>query len=269
MSSPLPDLLKKSRARLGISQLEISLRLGVSQRHVSFIESGRAQPSRTLLLAWMRELQADDSLRNAALLHAGFAPGDLAGGRRTSGESLPALRQILAAHHPNAGLIFDADWRIVELNGGARWLFGMLMPELWRDAPSDGQIDMIASLEHPAGLLASVRDPGRVSRALLAHLRAEQWARPGLSPRVDRLAAILGQRFDLPVHAMANGTPLPYLDVSFDTPLGVLSFLLVQTVFGLPHDVTVGSLRIELWYPLDSLTTNILSGAAAPRLPVR
>lgn len=70
----LPDTLQRARRARRVSQLELSLRLGVSQRHVSFVESGRARPSRDLLTRWLGELDAPLALRNAALLQAGFAP---------------------------------------------------------------------------------------------------------------------------------------------------------------------------------------------------
>ena len=73
-SPSLRDTLQTARKSKRISQLELALRMGVSQRHVSFVESGRAQPSRELLLAWLHELQAPLALRNVALQQAGFAP---------------------------------------------------------------------------------------------------------------------------------------------------------------------------------------------------
>ncbi len=266
MSSPLSQLLKQSRARLGISQMEMSLRLGVSQRHVSFIESARSQPSRALLLAWMRELRADDSLLNAALLHAGYARGgvDPDPGSPALAQAFAALRQMLAAHEPNAGLIFDADWNAVEINGSGRWLCSILMPELWECRP-DGPLDMIATIEHPGGLLSRAVDPASAGEALLSQLRAEQWARPALQPRVDQLAAALRRRY--PAHDVlsARRTLLPHLELEFDTSLGRLSFLLMQSVFGLAHDVTVGSLRTELWFPADASTAEVMRTRNYPR----
>lgn len=175
-ADPLARLLRWSRQRHGISQLEMSLRLGVSQRHVSFVESARAQPSRVLLVAWMREVRAEDSLRNAALLHAGYAT-HRAGAvpqRPAAGQTIEALRRVLVLHEPNPGLVFDADWIAVAMNDGAHRLCELLTP--------------------------------------------------------------------------ARGT---------------VSFLLVQTVFGLPQDVTVEALRAELWFPADEATTSLLRELAS------
>jgi transcriptional regulator with XRE-family HTH domain len=73
-TASLCHTLQSVRQSRRVSQLELSLRMGVSQRHVSFVESGRSRPSRELVLAWMRELDAPLAVRNAALLQAGFAP---------------------------------------------------------------------------------------------------------------------------------------------------------------------------------------------------
>ncbi len=269
MSNPnvLAQLLKQSRARHRISQLEISLRLGVSQRHVSFIESARALPGRALLVAWMNEVQAEDSLRNAALLQAGYALDGIEPDSASSQtrQAVAALRQVLALHEPNAGLVFDADWLIVDLNKGARALCRLLMPGLgWSRAPRAQGMDMIEALRDPRGLLSRARQPECAAAALLAQLRIEQWARPTLRERVDGLAGELERRFDLPKTPPPPRHPaLPYLELGFDSDRGPLSFALVQTVLGLPHDVTVGSLRTELWYPADESTAGVMRALAA------
>jgi transcriptional regulator with XRE-family HTH domain len=268
MSNPnvLAQLLKQSRARHRISQLEISLRLGVSQRHVSFIESARALPGRALLLAWMSEVQAEASLRNAALLQAGYALDGIEPDCASSQtrQAVAALRQVLALHEPNAGLVFDADWLIVELNRGARALCRLLMPGLgWSGGPDAHCMDMIEALRDPRGLLSRARQPECAAAALLAQLRIEQWARPTLRERVNGLADELERRFDLPETPSPRHPALPYLELAFDSDRGPLSFALVQTVLGLPHDVTVGSLRTELWYPADEPTAAVMRALAA------
>ncbi len=257
MSTPLAQLLRTHRNRLGLSQFEMSMRLGVSQRHLSFIESARAQPSRALLLAWLQELRADLSLRNAALLHAGFAPVINSSECRDESQRLAALRQILAAHDPNAALIFDADWMMVEFNDGARFLCGLLMSGFMRSLDKNASIDMLAAVAHPGGLFSQAIAPEQSAARLLAQLQAECWARPSLQPRVQELAENLKSRYQLPERA-TQSPALPYMELSFSTPLGKLSFLLAQTVMGLMHDVTVGTLRTELWFPADAATAEVM-----------
>ena len=130
----LPDslqtTLQTARKSKRLSQLELALRMGVSQRHVSFVESGRAQPSRELLLNWLHELQAPLALRNAALQQAGFAPvyrsGELADA--VLAPAREALGRLLQAHDPMPAMVMDAAWNVLQMNRGAQWLATTLMP---------------------------------------------------------------------------------------------------------------------------------------------
>ena len=129
MSAELGLLLRMSRAAHRISQLELSLRLGVSQRHVSFVELGRARPGRELVLVWMNETSASLSLCNAALLKAGYAP--LSQGAAYPSAAVAGCEvafQTIELHHPNPGIVFDADWYIVRMNAAARWLCSLSCP---------------------------------------------------------------------------------------------------------------------------------------------
>ncbi|QNK70343.1 helix-turn-helix domain-containing protein [Variovorax sp. PAMC26660] len=257
----LAQLLRHLRTDRKISQLELSLRLDVSQRHVSYIEAGRARPSRELLLAWLAELEVPTSVRNAALLHAGFAlPQEkMALDSPELAPALQALRRTLAAHDPNPALVFDADWRTVDQNRGATWLWSLVMPELAASAGCQVRgMDMITALGHPKGLLSRMHEPWTVGSALLAQLHTEASATPALQARIQRLSEALTQR-----HKPAEGSTsqpghaAPYLSFTFDTALGTLSYFYVQSVFALPQDVTLASLRMELWFPLDSHTAEV------------
>ncbi len=98
----LPTTLRQARKARRLSQLELSLRMGVSQRHVSFVESGRAKPSRALLMSWLQELDAPLVVRNAAMLQAGYAPAysaDPLGGPSLA-QANEALVRLLRAHDP-------------------------------------------------------------------------------------------------------------------------------------------------------------------------
>lgn len=263
----LHSLLRHARRSSKLSQLQLALRLDVSSRHVSFVESGRAKPSKTLLLAWLREVEAGASLRNAALLNAGYTTAlDPA---LTSSEAAQMARtclsKMLRAHNPCPALVFDADWIMLELNEGGQWLCSVVMPELWRTiSVKDCGMDMIRAVAHPHGLLSHVRNARAVGLALLQQLRVEQWARPTLKSRVDELTAALTVRFgDLRLdEARAPDTPELYLE--FQTEHGLMSFLALQSVFALPQDVTVSSLRTEMWFPADERTRNaVLAHAPA------
>lgn len=257
----LAHLLRHTRLDRQVSQLDLALRLSVSQRHVSYLETGRARPSRELLLAWMRELGAPASVRNAALLHAGFAllQDELKLDSVELAPALDSLHRTLQAHDPNPALVSDADWRTVDQNCGARWLWSIVMPGLPTSADGhDRGLDMIAAVGHPEGLLSRMRDPWMVGAALLAQLRTEGWARPSLRPRIDRLAQTLERRYRTTAIDSERSPNTPCLSLSFDTEFGLLSYFTVQSVFALPQDVTLASLRMELWFPADVATADVM-----------
>lgn len=256
------DILREMRTSRSFSQFELALRLGVSQRHVSFVESGRARPSRHLILSWARETGASVDERNAALLSAGFSPAivEFGTGEIHGSATFAALRDMLAAHDPYPGLVFDADWMIRAMNEGGQWLCTVGMPDFLAsmDGPP-GEMDMIAALIHPAGMLSTLRNAPEVGYALLNQLRAEQLIRPALRPRVDRYHASLEARFG-PCPAERRRAPgQPRLHIVADTVVGTLSFLLVQTVFGLPQNITQASPRTELWFPTDEFTRRLMA----------
>lgn len=261
MADHVGQLLKCLRERSGVSQLELALRLNVSQRHISFVEGGRARPSRNLIENWAQEINAPLSLRNAALHQAGFAPIQL--GRSVHdpqlATTLDALQRMLDMHEPFAGLAFDADWIAHLGNRASDWLIMQLLPEFVTECfdPAAG-FDMIAAVTHPGGLLSRLRDPWIGGGALLDQLRSEQWVRPSLAPRVDRLEASLLERFGpRPSHAGRQESE-PFLNLEFDTAQGLMRFFTIQSVFALPQDVTLASLRTELWFPADDVTRDIM-----------
>lgn len=243
------------RAALGISQLELALRLGMSQRHIGFVELGRARPSLSLILSWTRETGGTIDERNAALVSAGYSPAFLESAPADCRQSaeIQILREMLVAHEPYPGIIFDADWTVRAMSEGGRWLCSVGMPGLLeQDGVPSSEIDMITAVTHPAGLLSKVINAAETGRALLRQLRLEQLTRPSLKARVDRFEASLTERYGAGKCARAPGDT--HLKIMLDTEYGQMTFLLVQTVFGIPQNVTQKSLRSELWFPFDDAT---------------
>jgi transcriptional regulator with XRE-family HTH domain len=257
----LGRILRHARTERGFSQLELALRLNVSQRHVSFVESGRTGASRELIRNWMSEADAAAPLTNAALLAAGYAAHEL-----TAGSSVApwdktvraALDTMLLAHEPYPAIVFDADWNMRAFNRSGQWLCSVVMEEYWAAIGEDECCDMITCAADPRGLLGRMVDPHIAGAALLAQLRSECWTRPGLTPRVDHLEMSLIARFGPSAMRAERNPAEPYLKLSFETALGRLSFVTIQSVFGLPHNVTSASPRMELWFPIDDKTRAVM-----------
>ena len=261
MTDPLLGTLRQARAAARLSQLALSLRLGVSQRHVSFVESGRAKPSRELLINWLQELSAPLVLRNAAMLQAGYAPayGAAQLGDPELAQASAAMRALLQSHDPMPAFVVDAEWNVRDANRGAQWLMTTLAPGLSATAAGGGGFNMLDALSHPQGLAERIVNLRDVGPAMLAHLREEAALLPALAPRVDAFAAALQAR--LGAHATPRSTmrPLPpLLTTRFATPLGELAFFSMLTTFGTPQDITLASLRIEHLFAADEATRAVI-----------
>jgi len=261
-AASLTGTLQQARKAQRLSQLELSMRVGVSQRHLSFVESGRARPSRELLLAWLDALDLPLAARNAAMLQAGYAPVF----RSTPlhdpalGQASEALSRLLDAHDPMPAMVMDAQWNILRLNRGGRWLAATLMP--WAAGlPPDQVPNMIDLLAHPEGFTRHMLNLPEVGPALLAHMREDARAQPAITPRIDAFATLLRERIgSVTEHGHASQFPVaaPVLTTRFGTNHGELAFFSMFTTFGKPQDITLASLRVEHMFAADTNTADIL-----------
>jgi transcriptional regulator with XRE-family HTH domain len=262
LQSTLRDTLQQARKAKRLSQLELSMRIGVSQRHLSFIESGRARPSRSLLLSWMQELGASLTVRNRAMLQAGFAPvyadSPLDSNADTLAPAQSALKQLLNAHDPMPAYVIDAHWNLVYFNRGGRWLATALMP--WTaELPDDSPINLLDLLAAPEGMTKNLINLCEVGPALLAHVRDDADALPELGPKVEAFAALLQSR--LGEKSKLENWPQrvpPVLTSRFKTNWGELSFFSMFTTFGTLQDISLESLRVEHMFPANQRTREIL-----------
>lgn len=251
----LPGLLREARRRRRISQWDLSLELGVSQRHVSFVELGRARPSRDLLLRWMTALEAPLAVRNEALLAAGHAPAyddsPLTSDHLEQVRS--AVRDLLVAHDPAPALLLDRGWHVLAANAGAAWLMDAVgvSTELPGPDPVEPGAGSVNLLDLALGELgAAVVNLAEVAGSLLEQLRDEALTEPSLRERVEQVAVVA-----------AGGAPAtsgprypPALVTRYSSRHGELAFLGMFTTFGTPHSVTLASLRVELLLPADDAT---------------
>jgi transcriptional regulator with XRE-family HTH domain len=252
MSSPVGTLLTHWRHERRMSQLGLSHEAGVTQRHVSFIESGRANPSREMVLSLARALDVPLRERNQMLLAAGFAPQYRETGLDDAAmaEVRAALDLVLGHHEPHPAVVMNRHWEIQQANDAAQAMFAFLL--------SDGEAD----------------EPANVVRLMFTALRPHvaNWEQTGeaLVQRVHREAvggvpdpqttALLDEVLSLPGIPDSwrrpdfVSTPLPMVPVQFAKDGVQVSYFSMVTTVGTPHDVTLQELRIESFFPADAAT---------------
>jgi transcriptional regulator with XRE-family HTH domain len=245
MERSFGDVLRDWRQARRMSQLDLALAADVSARHVSFLESGRAEPSRAMTLRLAAALDMPKAAANEALRAAGFAavypvlsPGaaDLAPVRR-------AISMTLKAHNPFPGIAINRGWDIIEANDCARELFAALGagPNMIEFLIFLGGLDIVENWEETA-YLALLR-----LRSEITHL--------GGDPRLEDFAARLA------AHPRLKGADLSTIDLDQaviptvfrlgDTRLSVFSTI---AAFGSVQEVAASEIRIELMYPADEAT---------------
>lgn len=259
----LARLLREIRRERGLSQIDLAAQLGVSQRHVSYVERGLSRPGRQLLQAWLDEVRASDALRNAALLHGGFSSlGDHVQGA-TATEAPASALALLAAHEPCPAICVDADWMLLASNRARRRLQRVVMPQLpaaLHEASSG--VDMIDLFARPGGMLDSLRNAAQIGWSVLRQLEAEAWVNHALKPRAKLLEQRLRLRHAEPAPGVLRSSGTTQVDLVFDTAVGRLSFLSTQLLVGLPQNITAAAPRVTLWHPADSFTRAFLLSPA-------
>ncbi|MEO7152779.1 MAG: helix-turn-helix transcriptional regulator [Burkholderiaceae bacterium] len=256
-------LLREWRTRRGRSQLDLALDVGVSQRHLSFIETGRSRPSPAMLTAIAQTLEVPLREHNRMLLAAGYAPRYAE--RALSASAMDgvrsALQRLLDAHQPYPGFVLDRAWNVVHANAAAQALAGLLPAALTTPA-----INVFRASLHPQGLAAHTANFDEWGRHLVAQLR-RLVAGSGGDPALAALEAeVLAYPGVAALAAPAHAEPAaPTLLVPFvlDLPSGRISMFSTLTTFGSPRDVTLDELCVELFYPLDAESEQHLRQAGA------
>lgn len=261
----LPDraaaggMLRDMRRGRRLSQLELSLRVGVSQRHLSFIETGRSAPSRPMLLSLLDALDVPLPQRNDALLAAGYAPAFVQHAIDAP-EMAPvrdAMNRLLAAHEPAPAMVLDATWNLVSANRGAVTLLGWLGTEPAALAGPDGRINMLRATLAPGRLRSAMLDEAAVCAEVWHRARREASHHAPLAALLDELAP----HAPPPEATDKLHTPLPILTTRLRTTQGVLTFFSAFTTFGAPLEITTASLRIEHFFPADEATRGVFERA--------
>jgi transcriptional regulator with XRE-family HTH domain len=258
--------LRYWRAKRGWSQLRLSTESGISQRHLSFLENGRAQPGRDLILKLGLVLDIPLRQRNAMLLAAGFAPAYRE--RALLDPELDAVKQaldfMLAQAAPYPALVVDRLWNLQMHNEPAARMmrFFLGMPA---DAPipGDGAVNVLKLTLDPDGLRRWIVNWKDVCTDLLHWAQREAMNDgPG-----SEAAALLDELTALPGIAAAARKPnldrraLPFLPVILHKDGIELNLFTTITTLGTPHDVTVHELRLESFFPADEASKQWFNAA--------
>ena len=252
--SDFPGTLRTWRKARRLSQLDLAGEADVSARHISFLESGRSQPSREMIARLSDALTLPLDARNQMLTHAGFAArypsrawddADMAPIRA-------AVRHTLHAHAPYPALAVDRLWTVIDLNAPATQLFGALGL-----AAGGSLLDLMMSDDAPT-LIENWPD---VAHHACQRLRTESAAQGGV-PALDRVADHLG--------LVAGRTQVPtgpVIPTIINTGGLRLSIFATIAQFGTPEDVALDDLKVELYFPADAETDALLHGMAQNGTP--
>ena len=238
----------------------MSARAAISTRHLSFLETGRARPSREMVIHLAEELDVPLRERNALLVAAGYAPvyqetplegDDMATVRET-------LRQLLTSHEPNPALVVDRHWNLVLANRAIGLMMTGVSPALLTPPVNAMRVAL-----HPDGMAPGIGNFEEWSGHLLSRLAREVTATgdPGLAALYDELRTFPG--VSEREHAVPHGDGASRLMVTLrlKSPLGDLAFFSTVATFGTAVDITLAELSIESFFPADASTAAALRAA--------
>jgi transcriptional regulator with XRE-family HTH domain len=253
-------LLRRRRKQSALSQLALSLNAEVSPRHLSWLETGKAQPSRAMVLRLAEQLNVPLRERNAWLAAAGYAP--LFAERPLSDPAMhgarDALQRLLDAHEPWPALAVDRHWQLVAHNRLVPLFLAQVAPAL-----REGPLNVLRLSLHPQGLAPMIHNFGAWRAYVLKRLQHQV-----ATTSDSTLAQLLDELRQMPLPAgaapaaaepTAEQKPLDLaVPLSLNTAHGRLNFLTTITVFGAPNDITLSELAVETLLPADAPTAAAL-----------
>ena len=263
--SPFGRALREWRTRRGLSQLALAGDADVSARHLSFVETGRAQPSREMVLLLARALDVPLRDRNDFLSAAGYAPV-----YRATDLDAPALAQarralefVLRQQEPYPAIVIDRHWDILQANSGTARLV-----ELFLEPSATAELgpNAMRLMLHPRGFRPHIVNWEAMAAALIQWLHRDVlsgMADAGTRRLLDELLAYPGvprhwRRLDL------DASTDPFLPIEFRRGDVELRYFSMLTSLGTPHDITLQELRIESFFPADPATEDAARRFAAP-----
>lgn len=243
-----------------MSQLDLALDAEISTRHLSFLETGRAQPSREMILRLAEQLEIPLRERNTLLLAGGFAP--VYAERPLESPELVQARDVVQyirdGHMPYPAIAIDRHWNLQAFNAAIGPLLAEVDPALLQPP-----VNVLRVSLHPAGLAPRIENLAEWGTHLLNQLdrQIERSADPVLATLREELRGYpLGNE---PEPASATDLIVPLV---LQIPGGTLRFVSTTTVFGTPVEITLSELAIESFFPADAETASLLK--ALPPVPI-
>jgi transcriptional regulator with XRE-family HTH domain len=265
VSRPIGGHLREWRQRRHLSQLALACDADISTKHLSFIETGRALPSRDMVLHLAERLEVPLRDRNTLLVAAGYAP--VFPERPLKDPALGAARKVvdlvLAGHEPYPALAVDRHWTLIAANDAVALLLEGVEPSL-----VSPPVNVLRLGLHPAGLAPRIINFVEWRPHLLARLRRQidLTADPILIALLDEIGS-----YPTPEDARYRGPPASRDYANAVVPLqlvldgGALSLFSMTTVFGTPVDITLSELALEAFLPADAATAEALHRLAAAK----
>ncbi|MCF6521741.1 helix-turn-helix domain-containing protein [Streptomyces sp. JJ36] len=271
-TEPVGELLRSWRRRRRRSQLDVSLAAELSTRHLSCIETGRANPSRDMIRRLCDELDVPLRERNALYLAGGFAPVHAERAFADLGSAREAVRAVLTGHEPNPALAVNVRWELLAANRA----MGLFLGDAAGDGdagdgdaagdPARAPFNVLKATLHPAGLAGRIRNLAQWRAHVLRRVRRqlERTSAPGLAELLTEL-----ESYPLPEAGAEELSPDGSSAHDLVVPLrmasdhGELALLYTTTVFGSPRDVTLDEIAIETFFPADARTAAALRAATA------
>lgn len=261
-ANSFPEVLRQWRQKRRLSQLELGLSSGVSQRHISFLESGRARPSREMILKISETLSVPLRDRNVWLMAAGFAPVFRARPLEDPdmGLVMSAVHKMLQNHEPFPAIAVDRAWNIRLANRPFEQMSAMLGAEMWTRI-GGAERNLMRLFFHPQGIRPYVTNWSAIAPLLWCRAQREADACGGEDMKQVLAELTPFQDADL-LWAAGESVLLPVLPVQITRPEVSLSLFTVISTFGTAQDVTAEELRIESLFPADEATEQLFRAVA-------
>jgi transcriptional regulator with XRE-family HTH domain len=248
--------LRQWRQRRHLSQLGLACEADISARHLSFVETGRATPSREMVLRLAERLDVPLRERNSLLVAAGYAP--VFSERPLTDPALDAARKavelVLEGHEPYPALAIDRRWTLISANSTAMRLLGDVTPALLSPP-----VNVLRVSLHPDGLA------GRIANLAEWHAHVVSRLRRQIDLTADPVLETILAEIKAYRPAMEPTSSTDYggvfVPLRLVTPDGILSFISTTTVFGTPVDITLSEIALESFFTADTATAQALRAA--------